>query len=49
MLKGVAPPEIRVEDIINGVWPFIGMILIGLTIVVIFPNLALWLPGLIVG
>ena len=48
-LKGVAPPEIRVEDIINGVWPFIGLILIGLTIVVIFPNLALWLPSIIVG
>jgi tripartite ATP-independent transporter DctM subunit len=48
-LKGVAPPEVRVEDIINGVWPFIGLILIGLTIVVLFPDLILWLPSIIVG
>ena len=48
-LKGVAPPEITVGDIIRGVWPFIGLILIGLTIITIFPRLVLWLPDLIVG
>jgi len=48
-LKGVAPPEVTVEDIIRGVWPFIGLILIGLTIITIFPQLVLWLPSLIVG
>ena len=48
-LKGVAPPEITVGDIIRGVWPFIGLILIGLAIITIFPNLVLWLPNLIVG
>jgi len=48
-LKGVAPPEVRIEDIMNGVWPFIGLVLIGLFIVVIFPESILWLPSLIVG
>ena len=48
-LKGVAPPEVRIEDIINGVWPFIGLILIGLFIVVMFPDVILWLPSIIVG
>lgn len=48
-LKGVAPPEVRVEDIIKGVWPYIGLILIGLAIITIFPELVLWLPGIIVG
>jgi len=48
-LKGVAPPEVEVGDIIRGVWPFICLILVGLFLVVMFPNLALWLPGLIVG
>jgi len=48
-LKGVAPPEVTVGDIIRGVWPFIGLILIGLTIITIFPRLVLWLPDLIVG
>jgi len=48
-LKGVAPPEVTVGDIIRGVWPYIGLILIGLTIITIFPRLVLWLPDLIVG
>lgn len=48
-LKGVAPPEVRVEDIIKGVWPYIGLILIGLAIITIFPELVLWLPSIIVG
>jgi len=48
-LKGVAPPEVEVGDIIRGVWPFICLILVGLFLVVIFPELALWLPGLIIG
>jgi tripartite ATP-independent transporter DctM subunit len=48
-LKGVAPPEVTVGDIIRGVWPYIGLILIGLAIITIFPSLVLWLPALIVG
>ena len=48
-LKGVAPPEVEVGDIIRGVWPFIGLILVGLTIITIFPKLVLWLPSIIVG
>jgi tripartite ATP-independent transporter DctM subunit len=48
-LQAVAPPEVRVEDIIKGVWPFIGLILVGLAIITIFPELALWLPSIIVG
>jgi len=48
-LKGVAPPEVTVGDIIRGVWPFIGLILIGLALITVFPQLVLWLPRLIVG
>jgi tripartite ATP-independent transporter DctM subunit len=48
-LKGVAPPEVTVGHIINGVWPFIGLILIGLILITVFPQLVLWLPRLIVG
>ncbi len=48
-LKGVAPPEVTVGDIIRGVWPYIGLILIGLAVITIFPSLVLWLPSLIVG
>ncbi len=48
-LKGVAPPEVRVEDIIRGVWPYIALILVGLAIITIWPQLVLWLPSIIVG
>ncbi|HEY50769.1 MAG TPA: TRAP transporter large permease subunit [Dehalococcoidia bacterium] len=48
-LKGVAPPEVTVGDIIKGVWPFIGLIIIGLALITIFPRLVLWLPDLIIG
>ncbi|MEJ2344030.1 MAG: TRAP transporter large permease subunit [Gammaproteobacteria bacterium] len=43
-LKGVAPPEIRTQDIYRGVMPFIGIQLLGLGLVMAFPALATWLP-----
>lgn len=43
-LKGVAPKEITIEEIFAAMWPFIGLQLIGLGLVVAFPSLALWLP-----
>ncbi|HEX78356.1 MAG TPA: TRAP transporter large permease subunit [Dehalococcoidia bacterium] len=48
-LKSVAPPEVTMGDIIRGIVPFVGLILVGLTLVVIFPDLILWLPGIIIG
>jgi tripartite ATP-independent transporter DctM subunit len=44
-LKGVCPPEVRMVDIYKGVVPFIILQLIGLTIVVMFPQLVIWLPA----
>ncbi len=43
-LKGVAPPEVKTSDIYKGVLPFIGIQLIGLSLVYFFPGLATWLP-----
>jgi len=45
LMKGVAPPEIRTEDIWRSVPPFVAMQLLVLVITMIFPQLALWLPG----
>jgi len=44
-LKGVAPPEIKLGDIYKALWPFIGLQLIGLTTVLLYPEVALWLPS----
>ena len=43
-LRGVAPPEITTGDIYRGIVPFIGMQVIALVMVFMFPGLATWLP-----
>ena len=45
-LKGVAPPEISLQDIYNSLWPFMALQILALAIVMTFPQLALWLPSL---
>jgi len=44
-LRGVAPKEVQLVHIYKGVIPFIILQLIGLAIVVIWPQLVLWLPS----
>jgi len=44
-LKGVAPPEVQMMDIIKGVIPFLVLQAIGTALVIIFPDLILWLPS----
>ena len=46
-LKGVAPPEVSSRDIYVGVMPFVGMQLIGLVLLFLYPSLATWLPNAI--
>jgi tripartite ATP-independent transporter DctM subunit len=43
-LRGVAPPEVTTRDIYRGIVPFVGMQLIALVLVFVFPPLATWLP-----
>jgi TRAP-type C4-dicarboxylate transport system permease large subunit len=45
-LRGVCP-FLSIEEIIRASLPFVGIQFIGLLIFVFFPELALWLPGLI--
>ena len=43
-LKSVAPPDIELQEIFASVIPFIGLQIIGLAMVMFFPEIALWLP-----
>lgn len=43
-LKGVAPPDVSLDLIFSAMWPFIALQLIGLTLVFLLPEIALWLP-----
>lgn len=45
-MKGVSPPEVKMQDIYKGIIPFVTLQLIGLSMVVIFPQITLWLPRL---
>jgi len=45
-LKGVAPPDISLNEIFSALWPFMGLQIIALAIVVAFPQMTLWLPSL---
>jgi tripartite ATP-independent transporter DctM subunit len=43
-LKSVAPPDIGMDEIYASLWPFIGLQLVCLALVMLFPGIALWLP-----
>lgn len=45
-LKAVAPASIKIQQIYRGVIPFVVMQLLTLTLIVTFPQIALWLPNL---
>jgi TRAP-type mannitol/chloroaromatic compound transport system permease large subunit len=45
-LKGVAPPDITMGDLYSCIWPFVILQGIGLALVMIFPQIGTWLPGL---
>jgi tripartite ATP-independent transporter DctM subunit len=42
-IKGIAPKEVRIQSIYMGIIPFVLIQLIGLILVIAFPQLALWL------
>lgn len=48
-LKAVAPPEIKIQSIYLGIIPFVLIQLIGLALVISFPEIALWLPRKMLG
>ena len=41
-LRGIAPPEVTTTKIYRGVVPFIGIQLIGLLLIILFPGLVTW-------
>jgi tripartite ATP-independent transporter DctM subunit len=42
-LKGIAPREIKIQSIYKGIIPFVLLQLTGLIVVLLYPNVALWL------
>lgn len=44
-MKGVAPKEVKIQQIYRGIVPFVILQLIGLGLVMAFPEIAMWLPN----
>ncbi len=44
LMRAMAPPEVSLGDIYRSVWPFVIIMMIGLAIIMAFPQIALWLP-----
>ena len=45
-LKGIAPREVQLASIYRGIIPFVVLQLFVLSLVILFPAITLWLPGL---
>ena len=48
-MKGVAPSVVKMQQIYRGIIPFVTLQVIGIIVVLMFPQLALWLPNLVFG
>ncbi|MBI1493021.1 MULTISPECIES: TRAP transporter large permease [Rhodobacterales] len=49
LMRAMAPPEISLRDIYQSIIPFALVMVLALALVMIFPQLALWLPGYVYG
>lgn len=49
LMRAMAPPEISLRDIYVSIIPFALIMVLALTLVMVFPNIALWLPDYVYG
>jgi tripartite ATP-independent transporter DctM subunit len=47
IMRGIAPPEISTKDLYRSVFPFISCQMMGLILIMIFPEIVIWLPNLL--
>ncbi len=49
LMRAMAPPEVTLGDIYRSIVPFVLVMCTGLAIVMLFPEIALWLPNIYYG
>jgi TRAP-type mannitol/chloroaromatic compound transport system permease large subunit len=49
LMRAMAPPEIGLRDIYRSIVPFALVMVLALALVMVFPQIALWLPGYVYG
>jgi len=45
LMRAMAPPEVTLRDIYISIFPFVGVMIVALAVVMAFPQIALWLPN----
>lgn len=48
-LKSIVPPEVTMREMFHGIIPYLGLQLLGILLVAIFPQITLWLPSKLIG
>jgi TRAP-type mannitol/chloroaromatic compound transport system permease large subunit len=48
-LKGVAPPHVTLNQIFAGMMPFMGIQIVAIFLLYVFPGIGLWLPSVLYG
>ena len=49
LMRALAPPEITIRDIYASILPFVMVMVLALSLIMIFPEIALWLPNYVYG
>lgn len=49
LMRAMAPPQIQLGDIYRSIVPFVLVMTLALSLVMIFPDIALWLPEYVYG
>ena len=49
LMRAMAPPEISLKDIYGSILPFVLIMVCALTLIMVFPQIALWLPEYVYG
>ena len=49
LMRAMAPPEVTLRDIYRSIIPFVGVMILALAIIMIFPEIALWFPAYVYG
>jgi len=49
LMRAMAPPEITLKDIYGSILPFVLVMLLALTLIMVFSQIALWLPEYVYG
>jgi tripartite ATP-independent transporter DctM subunit len=49
LMRALAPPDIGIKDIYTSIIPFVLVMLVALTLIMVFPQISMWLPNYVYG